>query len=57
MAAVLLATLPSTRVPRPRLAPLGRVPWWGWLGGVCGAAYVTAVFTLIPAIGTAPTVA
>jgi transporter family-2 protein len=56
MAAVLVVTLATVRVPRPRLSPLGHVPWWGWLGGVCGAAYVTTVFSLIPEIGTAPTV-
>jgi transporter family-2 protein len=33
------------------------VPWWGWLGGLIGAVYVTAVFLLIPLIGAAPTVA
>jgi transporter family-2 protein len=33
------------------------VPWWGWLGGLCGASYVTAVFLLIPEIGTAATIA
>jgi transporter family-2 protein len=39
--------------PRPRVDPLRRVPWWGWLGGLCGATYVTAVFLLIPEIGAA----
>jgi transporter family-2 protein len=33
------------------------VPWWGWLGGLCGATYVTSVFLLIPEIGAAPTIA
>ena len=28
------------------------VPWWGWLGGLCGATYVTSVFLLIPHIGS-----
>ena len=32
------------------------MPWWGWLGGFAGAAYVTAVFTAIPVIGTAAAV-
>ena len=32
------------------------MPWWGWLGGLCGATYVTAVFLLIPEIGAAPVV-
>jgi len=42
---------------RPQVAPLAGVPWWGWLGGLCGATYVTAVFLLIPEIGAAPVVA
>ena len=33
------------------------LPWWGWLGGLCGATYVTSVFLLIPEIGTAATIA
>jgi transporter family-2 protein len=57
MAAVLTGTLALARGPRPQLGPLRRVPWWGWLGGLCGATYVTAVFSLIPEIGAAPTVA
>jgi bacterial/archaeal transporter family-2 protein len=42
---------------RPRQgAGLASAPWWGWLGGLCGAAYVTSVFVLIPEIGAAATV-
>jgi bacterial/archaeal transporter family-2 protein len=41
----------------PRVRSLQTVPWWGWLGGLVGAAYVTAVFSLIPEIGAAPTIA
>jgi transporter family-2 protein len=57
MALVLAGTLLLRRGPRPDVAALGRVPWWAWLGGLCGATYVTAVFTLIPVVGTAATVA
>lgn len=32
------------------------MPWWGWIGAVCGATYVTTVFVAIPVIGTAATV-
>ena len=35
---------------------LGSMPWWGWLGGFSGAAYVTTVFSSIPAIGAAATI-
>jgi len=57
VAALLLAVLAATRAPRPRLEPLRNLPWWGWLGGLMGATYVTSVFLLIPEIGTAPTIA
>jgi bacterial/archaeal transporter family-2 protein len=54
---VLLAVLPRVAVTRPTTAALRGLPWWGWLGGLCGATYVTAVFVLIPEIGTAATIA
>ena len=54
-AAVMLVL--AARRPRARLDQLDRVPWWGWLGGLCGATYVTSVFLLIPEIGVAPTIA
>jgi transporter family-2 protein len=50
----LLAAVPRASSIRPNLRQL---PWWGWLGGLCGATYVTAVFVLIPEIGAAPTIA
>ena len=39
--------------PQPHLRPLRGVPWWGWLGGICGAVYVTSVFTALPILGAA----
>lgn len=57
MALVLAGSLAVAGAPTPRVAPLRGVPWWGWLGGLCGASYVTAVFLLIPEIGTAATIA
>jgi bacterial/archaeal transporter family-2 protein len=57
MALVLAAFLAVGKAPPPRAAALDRMPWWGWLGGLCGATYVTSVFLLIPEIGVAPTVA
>jgi transporter family-2 protein len=53
---VVLAAVPRLAVT-PRPAALQRLPWWGWLGGLCGATYVTSVFVLIPEIGAAPTIA
>jgi transporter family-2 protein len=29
----------------------GAVPWWGWLGGLCGAFYVTAAIVVPPRLG------
>jgi bacterial/archaeal transporter family-2 protein len=57
IAIVLVIMLALRRTPMPQLAPLGAMPWWGWLGGLCAAAYVTATFLLIPEIGAATTVA
>jgi bacterial/archaeal transporter family-2 protein len=57
MGLLLAASLARADVRRPRLAPLRCVPWWGWLGGLVGATYVTAVFSLIPEIGAAATIA
>jgi transporter family-2 protein len=54
---VLLAVLRARqRTLGPRWPSPG-MPWWGWLGGLCAAAYVTGTFLLIPAIGAAVTVA
>jgi transporter family-2 protein len=56
MILVLLTTLTLSEAPRPQLAGIAKMPWWGWLGAVCGATYVTTVFTAIPIIGTAAAV-
>jgi bacterial/archaeal transporter family-2 protein len=55
--ALLLAAALALGAPRPRLKPLHHLPWWGWVGGLVGATYVTSVFLLIPEIGAAPTIA
>ncbi|MCV9936514.1 DMT family transporter [Boseaceae bacterium BT-24-1] len=56
MIVVLLVTLLLMDGARPQLGGLKAMPWWGWIGAVCGATYVTTVFVAIPAIGTAATV-
>lgn len=56
MIAVLLVTLLLMDDARPQLGGLRTMPWWGWIGAICGATYVTTVFVAIPAIGTAATV-
>ncbi len=55
-AATMVAVLAATRPRHARVDRLDGVPWWGWLGGLCGATYVTSVFLLIPEIGVAPTI-
>jgi bacterial/archaeal transporter family-2 protein len=57
MVLVLAGSMALAGASPPRTGPLRGVPWWGWLGGLSGASYVTAVFLLIPEIGTAPTIA
>jgi putative inner membrane exporter YdcZ len=54
MAAVFAVFAARGRAPAPRAAALRSVPWWGWLGGLCGATYVTAVFLLIRTSGWRP---
>lgn len=57
MGLLLAGSLSIAHAPRPRIEPLRRVPWWAWLGGLAGAIYVTAIFSLIPEIGAAATIA
>jgi transporter family-2 protein len=56
MGAVLLLAVSTGTSARPSLAGLPAMPWWGWLGGVAGAIYVTTVFTAMPVIGAATAV-
>lgn len=56
MAAVMLVTLAWRKTARPDIAGVQTMPWWGWLGGLAGAIYVTTVFTAIPVIGAAAAV-
>jgi bacterial/archaeal transporter family-2 protein len=54
---VVITAAPRLTSRRPSRAAMRHLPWWGWLGGLCGATYVTAVFVLIPEIGAASTIA
>ena len=56
MTTVLLFMRVTGRGPAPRLSGISRMPWWGWLGALCGATYVTTMFTAIPVIGAAAAV-
>ncbi|QVQ50219.1 DMT family transporter [Spiractinospora alimapuensis] len=57
IAVTLAVLLVAGGTPRPRLGPLRRMPWWGWLGAACAVGYVTGTFLLIPVVGAAVTVA
>jgi bacterial/archaeal transporter family-2 protein len=57
MVAVLVVYTALTDASRPRASGVATLPWWGWLGGLCGATYVVSVFAFIPEIGVSPTVA
>lgn len=41
------------RAPLPQIAALAQAPWWTWLGGVAGVAYITAALMLTPRLGAA----
>ncbi|WP_455893959.1 DMT family transporter [Pseudomonas palmensis] len=56
LAVSVLMVLPALllmRAPLPQLANLGQAPWWAWLGGVAGVAYITAALILTPRLGAA----
>jgi bacterial/archaeal transporter family-2 protein len=56
-AVVLAAAVWFARATPPQVGRLRSMPWWGWLGALVGAGYVTAVFLLLPQVGAAPTIA
>lgn len=47
-AMVVMAVL---RVPAPSFGEIGRLPWWGWSGGLAGVFYITAALILAPRLG------
>ena len=54
---VLAAIVVALRRQRLDLSRVGQIPWWAWLGGLCGAIYVAATVVLVPEFGTAVTTA
>lgn len=59
-AVAMLIVVAAMRLTAGRIGGVGTgfaaMPWWGWLGALCGATYVTTVFTAIPVIGASATV-
>lgn len=52
----LLAMAIVTAAMRPGMPAAERIangPWWMWLGGLCGAFFVTLALILVPKIGAA----
>ena len=47
-----LAVMPSMRRGL-RALPRAKLPWWTYLGGVCGAIFVTIATYAVPAVGVA----
>jgi bacterial/archaeal transporter family-2 protein len=37
----------------PSVPAIRALPWWAWLGGACGAAYVSVAAFAAPRVGTA----
>ncbi len=52
LAAMLIVCL-IVRTPLPKAEALARAPWWSWLGGLCGAFFVTMAIMLVPRLGAA----
>ena len=36
----------------PRTAALSNLPWWAWVGGLCGAVTLSATTVVAPRLGT-----
>jgi len=49
--AVILPLLMVLRISPPTMLAMSKVPTWAWIGGACGAFYVTAALVLAPKIG------
>ncbi len=55
--ALLVAVLASGMLGRVRFAGLSEAPWWAYLGGAIGAAFVTISVVAVPRVGAAVTFA
>ncbi|WP_213881696.1 DMT family transporter [Pseudomonas sp. dw_358] len=43
--------------PWPRLSQMTGLPWWAWIGGLCGAVVLSATTAVAPRIGAANMIA
>jgi transporter family-2 protein len=54
---LLTITLASGIFGRARLAGFAEAPWWAYIGGALGAAFVTIAVVAVPRVGAATTFA
>ena len=54
---VLLLAAVATRQPAPVTSGIGSAPWWIWIGGVIGAAFILVNIVLAAKIGATLTLA
>lgn len=47
----------ALRDPVPAAGIAGRIPWWGWSGGLFGAIFVGLAIALVPQLGAATFIA
>ncbi|MCG2800024.1 MAG: DMT family transporter [Cellulomonas sp.] len=52
----LAALVLLTRAPLPLAATAAAQPWWIWVGGLCGAVFLTLNIVLMPRVGASATV-
>lgn len=50
---VVLIVVAFMKPGAPKPDQLAQGPWWMWLGGVCGAFFVTVAIILVPKVGAA----
>ncbi|VVE75795.1 membrane protein [Pandoraea sputorum] len=50
---VVLPVLIGMRAGLPDIGAAARGPWWLWIGGIAGVAYITAALVLTPRLGAA----
>jgi bacterial/archaeal transporter family-2 protein len=53
----LVIVMSALRVPLPSAGQLQAVPWWAWLGGLCGVMMVMSTLMAAPKLGAALTFA
>lgn len=50
-AIAVIITIAATKTGLPSLAAIQSAPWWAWLGGLLGGAYIVILIFLTPKLG------